>query len=509
MCHGQFHERIYFNKLFNQNTWSASKSIIEFDSSYFIAGIAGDSILGYKNIALLKLSFEGDLLFWKEFRRFNADHYAGHESSFHYIGNNNFVDGGTAGLMGHLRKIGLEGDTVWTRLYSSKLGNQMIMDHCRVLADKGFICTGLDDYVGAYADVVLMKTDSLGNEQWRQFYGWETSDRGLKVLPTDDNCYIISGYAYDPGYSYSGDALLIKTDSVGEMEWFRTPGHPDYRDGYGSVTIAPDGNFVFGYTHAVYQGPPYPVPESFCKIKFIKYDQDGDTIWERLYGIAFQINMLRNIITLHDGSFIAVGYANSNTIAGPIESWLFKINSNGDSLWFRNYCHYTTSTLDYLYDIFETSDHGLIACGQSSRAEPGPEGIQRMWIIKLDSAGCEEPGCDSTVAIFEEQGGREAGRQGGLVVWPNPASGMVDFRWPIFDGRGDLRLVIYDIFGRPVNITNISSTLQGGGREGGKSTGQGEMIWTFDVSALPPGLYLVVLKDGNRIIASAKLVVAR
>ena len=491
---GQFHERIYFNKLFNQNYASICESIIEYDSSYYGCGMCLDSLSNIKTIVILKLSLEGDLTFWKEFRRNNTDHYAGHESSFHYIGNNYFVDGGTAGLMGHLRKINIEGDTIWTVLYSSRLGNQLIMDHCRQLPDKGFICTGQDDYVDAYSDVVLIRTDSVGNELWRTFYGWDTADKGFKVLPTNDDSFIISGYTYMPGDSYSGNALLIKTDSLGIMEWCRTPGHPDYRDGYGSVTLAPDGNFVFGYTHAVYQGPPYPVPEAYCKIKFIKFDQNGDTIWEKMYGSAFQINMLRNIITLHDGSFVAVGYANSDTINGPMQSWIFKINQYGDSIWYRDYRHYDSSVLDYLYDIYETSDRGLIACGQSSRAEPGPDGIQRMWILKLDSAGCEEAGCDSTVGVKEEHGEMEARGHGGMVLWPNPASGIVDCRWPMVAGRGDCSLIIFDMYGREMMKISVP---------------ENEREIQFDVGNFPRGLYLVVFRNGSIIIGSSKLVISR
>jgi hypothetical protein len=499
ICYGQFHERIYFNKLFNQNYASGCESIIEHDSSYYACGMCLDSLSYLKTIVILKLDFEGNLTFWKEFRRNNTDHYAGQPSSFHYVGNNNFVDGGTAGLQGHLRKINEEGDTIWTRLYLSELGNQMIMDYCRQLPDKGFICTGQDDYVDAYPDIVLLRTDSIGNELWRAFYGWNTADKGFKVLPTYNGSYIISGYTYLPEDMYSGDALLIKTNSLGVMLWCRTPGNPEYRDGYGSVTIAPDGNYVFGYTHAVYQGPPYPVPESYCKIKFIKFDQNGDTIWERMYGNAFQINMLRNIITLHDGSFMAVGYANSDTVNGVFQGWLFKINQYGDSVWYRDYRHYSSSSLDYLYDIYETSDHGLIACGESSYAEPGPDAIQRMWILKLDSAGCEEAGCDSTVGITEELGGMEAGRHGEFIIWPNPAKEQIHIRWLVneFKCYHDFGLEIYNIFGRKATTLTFPSIASSG------------MAWTLDISSYPPGIYVAIIRENHIIRQSVNFVVMR
>lgn len=494
LCFGQFNDPMYFNNVYNQNTWSICLSILEYNNAYYGLGITSDSIFYYKSIVFSRINLSGELEIWNEFRRNFSDNYPGHGSSFHYIGNEQFVDGGSADPKGLLSKIQETGDTIWTRLFSSKLGSKMIIDHCRILPDKGFICTGQDDYVDAYSDVVLLRTDSLGNELWRKFYGWDTSDKGFKVLPTFNNGFIISGHTYMPGDGYNGDALLIKTDSLGNLEWLRKPGHPDFRDGYGSVTIAPDGNFVFGYTHAVSQGPPYPVPEPYRKIKFMKFDQNGDTLWEHLYGSPYQINMLRNIITLHDGSFIAVGYANSDTITGPMQGWLFKINQYGDSIWYRDYRHYEESgTLDYLYDVYETSDHGIIACGQARLTNGGPDDVQHMWVLKLDSAGCTEPGCDPTIGI-EEHGGKVAWGHGGLEIWPNPASGIVDCRLSMVDFRGDCSLVIYDLFGREMMEISVP---------------ENENEIQFDLGNFPLGLYLVVLRNGSNIIGSSKLLISR
>ena len=81
-----------------------------------------------------------------------------------------------------------------------------------------------------------------------------------------------------------------------------------------------------------------------------------------------------------------------------------------------------------------------------------------------------------------------------LLVWPNPASGIVDFRWSMVDGRGDLSLLIYDLFGREIRRIAVPET--------------GHEI-KFSVGNLAPGLYLVVLKDESQKIGSAKMIVSR
>jgi len=511
----QFHQRIYFNELYNQNTWSAGISLIEVDSNYFIAGITSDSIVGYKNILILKLSLEGNLEFRKEFRVNNSNHYPGFPGSLNSYYDTAFILGGSHDVgnasCGLYLQFSKSFDTAVSNSYCSNVENFLFFRHCNITNANDLIFTGYERQNDQTGDVFILKSTSEGNELWRTNYGFETVSEGQKIIQTNDGGYIISGYTYTPTNEYSGNSLLIKVDSLGTMEWYRTPGHPDYRDGYGSVTIAQDGNYVFCYTHAIFQPPPYPVPPSIRKIKFMKFNQQGDTLWEKLYGIPRIINMTRNIITLQDGSFIATGYAISDTVSGSYWGWLFKINQYGDSIWFRDYYYYDNSTgtsINALYDVFEASDGGLVACGEASHLDYPPDMIQRMWVLKVDSVGCTEPNCDPTVGVQDDRtGGRYDGMTVGLEVWPNPCSSVVSVSitgsqvgqldsWQL----DKFAIEVYDIFGRKLGDKVFSSTRMGGGREGG---------WRMDVSALPPGLYLLVVKDGTTVKASAKFVVAR
>ncbi len=112
--------------------------------------------------------------------------------------------------------------------------------------------------------------------------------------------------------------------------------------------------------------------------------------------------------------------------------------------------------------------------------------------------GIEEPGGGEA----GKQGGMEAWGHGGLKIWPNPASGVIHGRLNMDELHGrlnmddgrlnrDLTLVIYDIFGREIHSEIISSTQEGGGREGG---------WvgrTVDVEGLAAwGFISCILKDG-------------
>jgi hypothetical protein len=103
---------------------------------------------------------------------------------------------------------------------------------------------------------------------------------------------------------------------------------------------------------------------------------------------------------------------------------------------------------------------------------------------------------------IEEPGSGEAGKHGGMEVWPNPAGEILNFKFSVLNSGGDYNLSIYDIFGREIYTEKFSSTLQGGGREGGRQ-------WQINVESYPSGVYIAILKNGFDLVDSRKFVVSR
>ncbi len=251
---------------------------------------------------------------------------------------------------------------------------------------------------------------------------------------------------------------------------------------------------------------------TYARINLVKIDLEGNIIWNKKYGASKPVNLISNIIPLDNGDFMACGTIRDIDDSDML-GWLFRFDENGDSIWYKEYYHYLTSNGEaenYLYDVSFTADDGFISTGEAYTLF-GPNHINKMWVVKVDSVGCEIPNC--WVGIEENdgmeawgQGGVEAGKQGSLEVWPNPCREMLNVKCLMLNAGESCSLSVYDIFGRPAisspELTPLpaSPTSWRGGEEIG---------WTIDVSSLPPGVYFIsVLENGKR-IAGGKFVVAR
>ena len=97
-------------------------------------------------------------------------------------------------------------------------------------------------------DIHVMKVDASGNMEWSQCYGGTGNDAARSIRQMPDLGYIISGATGSTDGDVSSligavDCWLIKTDSIGNIEWEKTYGGSLQEDLTGVVTT-PDGGYV-------------------------------------------------------------------------------------------------------------------------------------------------------------------------------------------------------------------------------------------------------------------------
>lgn len=156
---------------------------------------------------------------------------------------NNFT--GTSGLSSaYFVKIGIDGTLLWYKSYDLDTNSSSSIWSVRPTSDGGLIFAGNTVYTASgLSDIFLLKTDSLGVLQWSKTYGGSNNEMAYSVLQTADKGYVIAGETSGFGKGKS-DFYLIKTDSMGGLQWSDTYGTPGGNEIAYSVINTSDGGYM-------------------------------------------------------------------------------------------------------------------------------------------------------------------------------------------------------------------------------------------------------------------------
>ena len=424
----------YFNRRydFNQSAIEAGKSILLTDSGSISVFATTNSIglSGTLKVGLLLLNDTGLIQGSSIYSIPNHKFFIGGYGALLKISNQTLIlPGGTTDTLGN-------DDALITRFDSLNITWQHSYGDTQFQAgraikktrDSGFILIGDEGpYNSSNSDVLMIKTDSNGIEQWTRNYGGQYSELGLDLDTCYDGGAILCGRTRSFGIGASifwGNAYAIKTDSAGNEIWSRTFGHI-YEDRFWSCLQASDGNYVFAGFYTYYD-PYWPnyCCRSFCKPYIVKLDTAGNTIWAKVYGeekLEFQITSIKE---LANGDYISAGFlVDTSTTSFDYKGFILKTTSNGDSLWYRDYVSaFGPNSDSYLYDIAPDYDGGLLATGWVVPQIPDT-GNQDIWILKVDSLGCEVANC-----LYTSTGEIIKNASQGVNVYPNPSTGIFYFQ---------------------------------------------------------------------------------
>jgi hypothetical protein len=154
--------------------------------------------------------------------------------------------------------------------------------------------------------------------QWDKTFGGTESEIGFDIKKTTDGGYIITGYT-ESNSNGLYDVLLIKTDSNGNEIWSKNIGNGNYESG-SSVKQTYDGGFIItGYTFSYGAG--------LRDIWLIKTDQDGNEEWQYTFGGIYNEEGTHVLQTL-SGGFVIVGYTESRG-SGMKDVKLIKTSPSG------------------------------------------------------------------------------------------------------------------------------------------------------------------------------------
>jgi len=225
------------------------------DGGYIVTGFTSSFGLGGYNFYLIKTDNNGDTLWTKTYGGQDNDYaYEVHQTldnGFIIVGETVSYGNGSQVL---LVKTDVSGDTLWTKTYGGS-GNEQGYS-VKQTTDGGYIITGgTTSYGYGNTDVWLIKTNSNGDTLWTKTFGGTMGDFGRSVQLTNDNGFIIAGYTNSLGPE-TYDYYLVKTNANGDTLWTHTYGNPYVNDYGRSVHQTDDDGYIIsgyaGYTYDLY-----------------------------------------------------------------------------------------------------------------------------------------------------------------------------------------------------------------------------------------------------------------
>ena len=316
-----------------------------------------------------------------------------------------------------LVKLGPEGGREWDRTFGGPEDD--VGYDVQQSGDGGYIIAAETHSFGAgsaaKSDYWLIKTDSMGHMEWQRTFGnlelpgsldVATNDVPQTVKQTADLGYIMAGFTRDRRQE---DVWLVKTDSSGEPEWSSQLGGRGDDRAY-EILQTGDGGFVAaGKTESFGAGG--------SDFWLVKTGPSGETEWARTYGGKYN-DEARGLVATLDGGYALGGFSWSFG-AGLSDYWLVKTDGAGDLKWDRTFGGVPR---DAAHGLEQAPDGGLVLAGWSE-SFAGGDGV---WLVKTDLFG--------NLRWEKAYGGSSGARSvvrtdgGGYVVagWTGPLEGVRD-----------------------------------------------------------------------------------
>ena len=231
---------------------------------------------------------------------------------------------------------------------------------------KDIIKLNNDEFVFVTDNFKITKVDSNFDTIWHNDQFDTSGNQLYKIKPTFDGGFIGSG---------GGPAgNIFKMNSLGDTLWVNRvevfgPGP------FGGFSVAEiiqtlDSGYAFVATYGVMS----------YNSMIVKTNKYGDTLWTRMNILPSQNSFdkrVRTIDEINNGDIVVSGLVNVNFPTNSRYSFLYKLNSNGDSLWAKTYDDFEFNSI-----AIDGSQNFIIAAEEknsSNNIEPK--------IVKSNSAG--------------------------------------------------------------------------------------------------------------------------
>jgi hypothetical protein len=493
-CYSQhvFNNSYYTNIDYELNYFSYAKGVIcTLDSNFVVVGAGNNG----SKFSTLKLSSSGDTI-WSCVANFGVKS-PNRLSAVIEANDGNFVVAGVStnfngdysnALIVKLNKN--TGDTLWLK----KIGLVDTSEYFYAIKQTknyGFILSGsriIEDPVGTgyQSDVYLVKTDSMGIVEWERTFVAPEADWITSIEIADDGGFMLLGCTRT--FGAGGQSMyLIKTDSLGNLLWQKTYGGT-LEDWGLAMTKLQDGNYVLAGTSQINS-------EDYMST-IIKVNNQGEVIWYKDYKGLFKGQEFTGVKELSSGNIVVCGHTKGDT-SGIISFFgIVKVLSteDGSIVWEKQYDYYNNEPNkdQYIYSIDICKDGGLILAGMARNLNFDNASPQNsMWVVKTDCIGNDSIWDNAACPIKTDTPDTMIP----FNLYPNPSTGAVTLDYFIPQNAQNQSVSFYDATGKLVQKVDF--------------TGEGQIQLNIDCSGFSNGVYQCVLVSDGEVMQQGKLVLIK
>ncbi|UCD38045.1 MAG: hypothetical protein JSW54_00740 [Fidelibacterota bacterium] len=299
------------------------------DGGYIIAGTINRGSSLTASLLLLKVDADGTEEWTQTFGEvnvYNQDVYHEEGLCVEQLDDGGYIVAGVARsaltTLLYAVRTDAAGEKVWSKLLASQEG--MAGTSVLPTPDGGFVITGFTKTETIFpSDMYLVKLDSEGAEVWDHAYGSRSGREEAAWLDgTPDGGFIIAGQTDS---TLNVDHYLVKTDSLGIEQWNRMVGNEN-DDWSATIQQTADGGYILA-------GTTFSSQTSSNDVVLRKLDNTGEEVWSRTYGQTGD-EWCRSLHLTDNGGYIVVGI--TRDLGGvTYDIWLIRTDSQGSPVWDR------------------------------------------------------------------------------------------------------------------------------------------------------------------------------